>query len=71
MHTHSDTRRWSKWEILQQALRYFGNIEPFLRENEEMSPAMRRHLLEIFDDHQDAQDLRLALAAVVHAGVQL
>ena len=30
---------------------------------------MRRHLLEIFDDHQDAQDLRLELAAVVGAGV--
>ena len=30
---------------------------------------MRRHLLEIFDDHQDAQDLRLKLAAVVGAGV--
>ena len=54
MRTHSDTRWWSKWEILQQALCYFGDIEPFLRENEEMSPAMRRHLLEIFDDHQDA-----------------
>lgn len=69
MRTHSDTRWWSKWEILQQALCYFGDIEPFLRENEEMSPAMRRHLLEIFDDHQDAQDLRLELAAVVDAGV--
>ena len=55
--------------MLQQALCYFGDIEPFLRENEEMSPAMRRHLLEIFDDHQDAQDRRLELAAVVDAGV--
>ena len=55
--------------MLQQALCYFGDIEPFLRENEEMSPAMRRHLLEIFDDHQNAQDLRLELAAVVDAGV--
>ena len=69
MRTHSDTRWWSNWEILQQAFCYFGDIEPFLRENEEMSPAMRRHLLEIFDDHQDAQDLRLELAAVVDAGV--
>ena len=34
-----------------------------------MSPAMRRHLLEIFDDHQGAQDLRLELAAVVDADV--
>ena len=69
MRTHSDTRWWSKWDILQQALYYFGDIEPFLRENEELSPAVRRHLLEIFDDHQDFQDLRLELAAVVDAGV--
>ena len=35
MCTHSDTRRWSKWDILQQArLYYFGYIEPFLRGNE-------------------------------------
>ena len=32
MRTHSDTRWWSKWDILQQALYYFGDIEPFLRE---------------------------------------
>lgn len=69
MRTHSDTRWWSKWDILQQALYYLGDIEPFLRENEELSPAVRRHLLEIFDDHQDFQDLRLELAAVVDAGV--
>ena len=58
MSKHSDTRWWSKWDILQQALYYFGDIEPFLRENEELSPAVRRHLLEIFDDHQDFQDLQ-------------
>ena len=34
-----------------------------------MSPAIRRHLLEIFDDHQNAQDLRQELAAVVDADV--
>ena len=33
-----------------------------------MSPAVRRHLLEIFGDHQDFQDLRLELASVVDAG---
>lgn len=69
MRTHSDTGWWSKWDILQQALYYFGDIEPFLRENEELSPAVRRHLLEIFDDHQDFQDLRLEIAAVVDSGV--
>lgn len=54
MRTHSDTRWWSKWDILQQALYYF---------------AVCQHLLEIFDDHQDFQDLRLELAAVVDASV--
>ena len=41
----------------------------FSSRNEELSPAVRRHLLEIFDDHQDFQDLCLELAAVVDAGV--
>ena len=40
MRTHSDTRWWSKLDILQQALYYFGDTELFLRENEEMSLAM-------------------------------
>lgn len=69
MRSHSATRWWSKWEILKQVLDYFGDVEPFLQENEEMSPANRRHLLEIFENHQDARTLRLELAAVVDAGV--
>ena len=48
---------------------YFGYVEPFLRENEEICPANRQHLLEIFDDPQTCQDLRLELAASVDAGV--
>ena len=44
-------------------------VEPFLRENDEVSPANRRRLLEIFDDPQSCQDLRLELAALVDAGV--
>ena len=63
MRSHSATRWWSKWEILQQVLVYFGFVEPFLRENEELSKASRQQLLEIFDNRQDAQDLRLELAA--------
>ena len=48
---------------------YFGFVEPFLRENEEICPANRQHLLEIFDDPQTCQDLRLELATIVDAGV--
>ena len=67
--TFSDTRWWSKWEVLNQVVNYFGYVEPFLRGNEEICPANRQHLLEIFDDPQTCQDLRLELAAIVDAGV--
>ena len=48
---------------------YFGDVEPFLRENDEVSPANRRRLLEIFDDPRGCQDLRFEFAALVGAGV--
>lgn len=41
----------------------------FCRENEEICPANRGHLLEIFGNPQSCQDLRLELAAVIDAGV--
>lgn len=65
--TFSDTRLWRKWEVLNQVVNYFVS---FLRENEEICPANRQHLLEIFDDPQSCQDLRMELAAIVHAGVR-
>lgn len=61
-------RWWSKWEIFQQALCYFKDIEPFVQENETTTPAMRPrtgHLLEIFDDLQDAQDLQLLMQVYI------
>lgn len=48
---------------------YFGFVEPFLRENEEICPSNRGHLLEILDNPQKFQDLRLELAALIDAGV--
>lgn len=67
--THSETRWWSKWEVLKQVFDLFGDVEPFLRENEEICPANRQHLLEIFDNPQSYQNLRLELAALIDAGV--
>ena len=69
--TFSETRWWRKWEVLRQVSEYFGDVEPFLRENDEVSPANRRRLLEIFDDPRSCQDLRLEFAALVDAGVHL
>ena len=67
--SHSATRWWSKWEILQQVLLCFGFVEPFLRENKEICKSSVAQLLKIFDNPQDAQDLRLELAAIIDAGV--
>ena len=55
--------------MLKQVFDLFGDVEPFLRENEEICPANREHLLEIFDDPQSCQDLRLELAAIIDDGV--
>ena len=67
--THNNTRWWSKWEVLKQALDLFADIETFLRQHEEISPANRSHLFEIFDDPESLQKLRLELAAVIDSAV--
>ena len=67
--TYNETRWWSKWEVLNQVLIYFGFVEPFRRENEEICPSSHGHLLEIIDNRQKFQDLCLELAALIDAGV--
>ena len=67
--TFSETRWWSKWEVLNQAMDLFADVESFLHQNEVISPANRRHLLQIFDDPERLQKLRLEQAVVIHAGV--
>ena len=49
MQLHSKTRLWSKWKVLNQVMEFFGDVEPFLRENDNLSPVCRASLLEIFD----------------------
>ena len=61
----SHTGWWSKWELLKQVSDYFGDVTPFLQENENLSPLIRQHLLEIINDPQDLQDLRLELGVMV------
>ncbi len=34
MATYSETRWWSHWEVLKQVMLYYGDIEPFLVEND-------------------------------------
>ena len=55
--------------MLKQVSNYFGDVLQFLEENENLSHATRRNLLDIFENPQDLQDLLLKLAAVVDAGI--
>lgn len=70
MKTYSATRWWSKWEVMKQVLEYFGDVEPFLRENENdhLAPATTAKLLNIFNDASDAKELQLELAALIDGG---
>ena len=49
-------------------MKFFGDVEPFLRENDNLSPVCRASLLEIFDDPVIARDLDIELAAMIDAG---
>lgn len=68
--TYSAIRWWSKWEVMKQVLEYFGDVEPFLRENENdhLAPATTGQLLDIFNDASDAKELELELAALIDGG---
>ena len=55
--------------MIKQVSDYFGNVLPFLEDNVHLSPATRQNLLDIFENPQDRQDLRLELAAIVDAGI--
>ena len=68
MPTYSKTRWWSKWELMSQVLQQFGDIQPFLEDNVNISPATRAKLLEILTDPQQQLLLKMELASVVDIG---
>ena len=53
---------------MNQVCDYFGYVEPFLRGIEDLAPALRAHLLEIFDNPEDVADLKLEIAALIDGG---
>lgn len=65
--SYSATRWWSWWEVLKQLHRLFDHVQPFLGAMES-SPSTRRRLLDVLEDVQQSQDLRLQLAVVLDAG---
>ena len=68
MPTYSHTRWWSKWELMNQLLIYFGDVKPFLLQHTDIGSHTRPKLLGCFDDPQKIKHVKLELAAVVDYG---
>ena len=69
MAIYSETHWWSRWKLLKQVMQYFGDIEPFLLEND-VSPSYRRKLLAILHDPEMKSFLEVELAVVIDVGEQ-
>ena len=50
---------------MQQVLEQFGNVEPFLQENLDLSAATRAKILEILHYPQQLLSLKVELSAIV------
>ena len=66
---YSPTRWWSKWEVQNQLLELFGDLELFLNSEEEFSAATKAKLLGFFTDPVKKGLLQIELSAVVDAGM--
>lgn len=63
--SYSQTRWWSRWEIMKELMELFGDVETFLGQYDQ-APATRQKLLQFF---QDQQKKEIELAVVVDAGM--
>ena len=50
--TYSQTRWWSKWELEKQVMQMYGDVQPFLEENDDVGLATRRKMLALLHDQQ-------------------
>ena len=65
--TYSDTRWWSRWEVMEQVYNVYGGIEGFLRNND-MAPATKEKLLDLLSHPQKRLLLKMEFAVVIDAG---
>ena len=66
MSRYSATRWWSEWEVVKQVMVYFGDIKPFLEENEDNGTSLRPKLLSFFHTPQTKSKLQIEIAATVN-----
>ena len=50
MPSYSPTRWWSRWKVYKQMMVQFGDLEEFLKSNNDVSPATRTKLLSFLSD---------------------
>ena len=68
MPSYSPTRWWNRWELFNQIMVQFGDVEPFLRRNEDIAPATKAKLLSFFTDNERKSKLKMELAVVIDYG---
>lgn len=68
MGTYSTTRWWSKWEIVQQLMVQFGDIQSFVNNNDDLGGKTRHKLLDFLTDDKKKAMVMVEMAAVVDWG---
>ena len=66
---YSATRWWSKFEVMNQLMDLFSDVQPFLEEHTSISPATRGKLLAILQNPQEKAHLMVELAVTIYAGM--
>ena len=68
MSSYSATRLWSKWEVIKQVMTYFGDIQSFLRGNQDIGSSLRSKLLAFSSDSQTTGKLKIEIGAAIDWG---
>ena len=63
--SYSDTRRWSKWEVMNHLLKSFGSVSSFLDKTD--MPSSKLKLQEIISDSPKNRMLHMELEITIDA----
>ena len=69
MPSYSPTRWWSRWEVYKQLMWQFGDLDVFIKRNDDGSPVTRGKLLALFSNGTKRSTLQIELASIVDFGV--
>ena len=64
---YSTTRWWSRFEVIDQILTAFGDVQTFIMSNDDLPPASSGKLREILNDPAKLRKLKVELAITVDA----